>query len=476
VGPAAVLDTDGIWMPDGTHRDPPHPLSHVGHIADLVEQLHLGTQVTPYRSEPGQIWVTDPMLTLLGVDTTDLGDDASTRGTQLRERTAEAPMVTAALADGWQLGGKGGDRMGTWTRVWRGDKRGVFVALLSGMSHEPLETPVLGDDPAPATLARRLGLFADAVGAPWAMSGSTTGIDLMISLRAKDRTRLFTPHEPVPPALMNTLESDFLWSRKPTESESAHRYVHAYDRGGSYAAGLAGLELGIGAPTHHPDGGSFDPKLPGYWKVEVPDAADWRHPHPFNARSATTMWVTTPTLALGYELGYEQPVLAAYTWSEHGRILDPWYARIRDARSQLDVDDADAQIARNMLKVVYAHTFGMMGSELHMRHRMGYAPERRHHIVAKARANVLRRVLQIGRDSDRWPVAVTADTLLYTSDDPDPVTAWPGKPDTWGRGFGQYKAEASGLLAAQLGELGKDKYGGKKLLEHDWDPAQGERR
>jgi len=118
-----------------------------------------------------------------------------------------------------------------------------------------------------------------------------------------------------------------------------------------------------------------------------------------------------------------------------------------------------------------------MGSEQHMRHRMGYAPERRHHIVAKARANVLRRILQIGRDSDRWPVAVTADTLLYTSDDPDPVTAWPGKPNTWGRGFGQYKAEASGLLAAQLGELGKDKYGGKKLLEHDWDPAAaGERR
>ncbi len=472
-GPAAVLHTDGIWMPDGTHRDLPQPLSHVGHIAALVDELHLGTQVTSYRSEPGQIWVTDAMLRQLDIDTTDLDKGDSTRGTQLRERTAESVLVTAAREEGWKLGGKGGDRLGTWTRVWRGEKRGVFVALISGMSPDPSETPVLSDDPAPATLARRLGLFAAAVGAPWAMSGSTTGIDLMISLRAKDRDKLFTPHEPVPPAAMNTLESDFRWSRKPTEAEAAHRYVHGYDRGGSYAAGVAGLELGVGTPTHHPDGVAFDPKLPGYWKVEIPDAADWRYPHPLNPRGSTpSMWVTTPTLAMGYELGYEQPVLQAYTWSEHLRILDPWYARVRDARTQLDIDDVDAQAARDMLKVVYAHTFGMMGSELHMRNRMGYAPDRRHHIVAKARANVLRRILQIGRDSDRWPVAVTADTVLYTSDDPDPISAWPGKSNTLGRGFGQYKAEASGLLVEQLAHLGTGNgYRGKDLLDTEWDPA-----
>jgi len=92
--------------------------------------------------------------------------------------------------------------------------------------------------------------------------------------------------------------------------------------------------------------------------------------------------------------------------------------------------------------------------------------------VAKARANVLRRILQIGRDSDRWPVAVTADTLLYTSDDPDPISAWPGKSTTLGRGFGQYKAEASGLLVEQLAHLGAGNgYRGKELLDTEWDPA-----
>jgi len=473
--PAAVLHTDGIWMPDGTRHDLPSPLSHVGHIAALVEQLQLGTQVTPYRVEPGQIWVTAAMLTHLGIDTATLGEDPSALGSQMRELTAGTPLVTGALEQGWQLGGKGGDRLGAWTRVWRADsdKRGVWVALIAAMNHDPLDMPVLGDDPTPAVLARRLNLFAAAVQAPWAMGGSTTGIDLMISLRAKDKHKLFTPLEPVPPARVATLEQDINWSRRPTEAESAHRHVHAYDRGGSYAAGIAGLELGIGAPTHHPSGTSFDAKLPGYWRIEVPDAGDWRLPHPLNPRGrapSQPVWVTTPTLALAVELGYEQPILEAYTWAEHSRILDPWYDRIRKARTMLDVDDSDSQAARNQLKVVYTRTIGMLGSEEYMRTRPGYAPDRRHHIVAKARANILRRVRQIGQDSDQWPVAVTADTIIYTSPDPDPISAWPGAVKHLGRGFGQYKPEASGLLAEQLPHLGEAVYRGKELLDHNWDP------
>ncbi len=474
--PAAVLHTDGLWMPDGTRHDLPSPLSHVGHIAALVEQLQLGTQVTPYRVEPGQIWVTAAMLTHLGIDAAALGEDPSALGAQMRELTAGTPLVTGALEQGWQLGGKGGDRLGAWTRVWRADsdKRGVWVALIAAMNHDPLDMPVLGDDPTPAVLARRLNLFAAAVQAPWAMGGSTTGIDLMISLRAKDKHKLFTPCEPVAPARVATLEQDINWSRRPTEAESAHRFVHAYDRGGSYAAGIAGLELGIGAPTHHPEGTSFDAKLPGYWRIEVPDAGDWRLPHPLNPRGrapAQPVWVTTPTLALAVELGYEQPVLEAYTWAEHSRILDPWYDRIRKARTMLDVDDPNSQAARNQLKVVYTRTIGMLGSEEYMRTRPGYAPDRRHHIVAKARANILRRVRQIGQDSDRWPVAVTADTIIYTSPDPDPTAAWPGAVKHLGRGFGQYKPEASGLLTEQLPHLGEAVYRGKELLDHNWDPS-----
>ena len=39
--------------------------------------------------------------------------------------------MTEALEEGWSLGGKLGDRLGTWTRVWHGDERGVWVAFVS---------------------------------------------------------------------------------------------------------------------------------------------------------------------------------------------------------------------------------------------------------------------------------------------------------------------------------------------------------
>ncbi len=473
-GPAAVLHTDGVWLPDGTRIDVPDPLRHVGHIAELVERLRLGTQVTKWRAEPGQIWVTGAAAGALGLDVDALPADPTKRVEAVRGLTRGTPLVTGALDEGWQVG-KPGDCLSAWTRVWRGEARGVWVALIPAMNADPLEIPVLGDTPAPGTLAQRLTLFAGALGAPWAMSPSSTGLDLMISLRAKDRDRLFTPREPVPPARIPNLENDLNWSRVPTAQEQACRFVHAYDRGGSYAAGIAGLELGIGPAVHYPQGRPFDAKLPGYWQIEVPEAGDWRMPHPLNPRGALParpVWVTTPTLAFAIELGHEAPILSAHVWPEHARVLDPWYERVRDARTALDVADVNAQTARDLLKVVYTRTIGMLGSEEWMRNRPGYAPDRRHHIVAKARANILRRIVQIGRAADRWPVAVTADTLLYVSDQPDPVDAWPGKPAQLGRGFGQFKPEASGLLVEQLAHLNGRDYRGKELLDHDWAPPE----
>lgn len=461
--PAAVLDVDGLWLPDGTVHPLEVPVRHVGDVAQLVERFGLGTKVTDRRVEPGQIWLTAAVLAEMGLDLSQLPADTSKRVEVIRQVTHGAPLVELARAQGWQVGGTG-DRLSTWTRVWRGEQRGVWVALIPGMSTDPKEMPVLGDDPAPGALARRLGLFAEHLRAPWTLTPHTTGIDLMITLRARDRERLFAPRPPVRPAEVANLEAEINWSRVPGEAERAMRYAHAYDRGGSHAAGVAGLELGIGEAVHHPDGVAFDPKLPGYHLVEIPDADTWQHPHPLNPRGnlpARPVWVTTPTLQLGYEAGYEVKVLEAYVWPEHGRVLDPWYERIRDARAGLDVDDVDSQLARDLLKVVYTRTIGMLGSHEWMSDRYGYDPARRHHIVAKARANLLRRVMQIGRDSGQWPVAMTQDTIVYASDEPDPHLAWPGQAQHWGRGFGQFKHEATGLLADQLPYLNGRDYRGK---------------
>ncbi|GAA3132988.1 hypothetical protein GCM10020255_007300 [Rhodococcus baikonurensis] len=80
-------------------------------------------------------------------------------------------------------------------------------------------------------------------------------------------------------------------------------------------------------------------------------------------------------------------------------------------------------------------------------------------------------MVKIGKASDRWPVAISNDTVLYVSDNSDPIASWPGEQETLGRGFGQYKWEGSALLADQVEFLTGKGYRGKDQLHLDWNAA-----
>lgn len=473
--PAAVLHTDGLWLPDGTCIELDEPIVHVGQVAELAYDHHIGYQLTPKFAEPGQIWITDDACEAFGIDIEAIS--RRDRAKSLRQLTEGLDFVTLAVNEGWSLGGAGEDptahRLGTWTRVYRDDKRGVMVALIAGMSTGPEEMPILADDPTPAQIARRLQLLADALRFPWKINAGVTAVDLMLQTRTKKwspqewKTVVFAPSTTTPPFGIGDVESDFDWSRPPTGDESQRRYLHAYDRGGSYVAGIAGLELPIGNPTHHPEGAPFDARTPGYWLVEIPESSDWQMPYVLNPRGlqfTEPKWVTTPTLERALAMGYQPAVLEAWTWPQHGRVLLGWYERFRDASGALDTDDADAQAARNQAKIIRTHGIGIIGSDEHLKGKTGYSPERRLHVLAKAKANIAYRLQQIGERTGQWPLAVATDTVLYASDDPDPVTAWPGGPDTFGRGFGQYKPEGSTLLAEHLDFLNGRDYRGKREL------------
>ncbi|EUA40279.1 putative transcriptional regulator [Mycobacterium avium subsp. avium 2285 (R)] len=473
--PAAVLHTDGLWLPDGTCIEIDEPITHVGQVAELAYTHQIGYRLTPKFSEPGQIWITEDACVSFGIDVEAIS--RRDRAKSLRQLTEGIDFVTLAVAAGWSLGGAGEEpsaqRLGTWTRVYREDKRGVMIALIPGMGSGPDEMPVLAGDPTPAQIARRLKLLADALRFPWKINAGVTAVDMMLQTRTKKwspqewKSVVFAPSTTTPPFGIGDVESDFDWSRVPTADERQRRYVHAYDRGGSYVAGIAGLELPIGDPIHHSEGIEFDPKTPGYWLIEIPDESDWRLPYVLNPRGLKftgPKWVTTPTLERAIELGYQPTILEAWTWPQHGRVLVGWYERFRDASTALDTDDTDAQAARNQAKVIRTHGIGIIGSDEHLKGKTAYSPERRLHVLAKAKANIVYRLHQIGEATGQWPLAVATDTVLYASDDPDPVSAWPGGASTLGRGFGQYKPEGSAVLADHLEYLNGRDYRGKRDL------------
>lgn len=465
---AAVIDTDGIWCSNGEHLPLPQLPNHLGDLVVLNQQLRLGTRldVPASLTEGGQLWVGDRLARHMGIDMDAIRQAPATRrDSAVKELTAGCAAVTDALATGYRIGGDG-DRMGLWTRVWNGPDKALWVVLRAALD-DATNMPLLAGDPGHEVLARRLGLLAHHLGYPYKLSPQTTGLDLAKALRWRDHERLFAIHDPVEPATL-PVEADLNWTRKPTAEELAeHQWVHAYDRSGSYLAGLAGLDLSVGAATHHPDGAPFDPKTPGYWRIEIPEGGDWRYPNPLDPlgnAAGRVRWVTTPTLTLATELGYAPEVIEAYTWAEKARVFDSWYTRVRNARTALDTGDPDAHAAREQLKAIYTQTIGMIGSHQYMGGRKMYAPERRHAIIAKARSNIMRRVLQIGQDTGRWPVAIMTDTVIYTSADPDPVTAWPGDPDWLGRDLGRYKPEGTTTLAEHAKFLTGGQYRGKDLI------------
>src|SRR5208337_3047051 len=97
-------------------------------------------------------------------------------------------------------------RLGTWTRVYRDDQRGVMVALIPGMGEGPDEMPILADEPTPAQIARRLQLLADALRFPWKINAGVTAVDLMLQTRTKTwsprdwRDVVFAPSTTTPPS------------------------------------------------------------------------------------------------------------------------------------------------------------------------------------------------------------------------------------------------------------------------------------
>lgn len=490
-GPAVVLDVDVVGLPDGSEVEHPFEIDSLAAVARLVEHYHLGVEVTKVHTEAGQVWITAAMLARLGVSVPKVKDPRKLIET-FREATRGIPLVVDAVQAGWDIGGSSGEgpSLGRWTWMRRGPHQALvaMIPLMVDLSAQPL----LEGDPAAGHLARRLALFAETYRHPFKMSAQTTGFDYVRTLRWKERVAIT---EPQVDHVFQQAELDGNWTRRPTEPEMKLPYLHGYDRGGSYAAGLSsGGHFGVGQPVHIEGPVELERTTYGLVRIaELPDGGDWRAPHPLVADVGFPpreggFWRHTTTLRWAQERGYEPEILEAWIWPRTMPIFATWYTRLRDARTRLlDLEaagDPDARPAIEQLKAVYTRMIGQMApSDVDRKGEAWYAPDRRWGIIAQSRVNIERLIWSIGTATEAsgarggmgiWPVAMDNDTIVYASDDPDPVTAWPGDPSRLGTGIGQMKWEGSTMMADHLDHLSGQQWFGKDELTKDWNPG-GER-
>ncbi|MEU7599404.1 transcriptional regulator, partial [Streptomyces sp. NPDC039022] len=236
---------------------------------------------------------------------------------------------------------------------------------------------------APAELARLLGVYASRVMTPHG-STAVTGLELMTALHPAPRAfeqdadgKRHSGHHPgslgkdpvdcapcdapdghplladlprfhVRGPAEKLFEEAYDWTRPMTDAECLRRNLVGLDVNMVFAAGVNGLILGLGAPTHVKNP-FFDALLPGSWLVDlshvdlsrVKVAKDrWAQlnadllPSPFTPmgeRPEGPAWYATPTVAYAVELGYEVAPIEAYVRYGNGRYPGGWYTRPHDA-------------------------------------------------------------------------------------------------------------------------------------------------
>ena len=472
--PAAVVSADTAFLPGGQQVPwDATVVPHLGEVATLVgaDRLALGWGGGEDRlPDLGQVWLTTDAVQALGLPASLPVDDKPR--TKALEKLVEHPMVTTAVEAGWEV-----KRVGMWTRIWHPQllRSGALLVMLPWNRLDGVA--LYGDDPAPGELADRLHRFAAATQVSYRITPAATGLDLIDHFRPprKDRDDMLGqgrgrvavvrgPAE-LPPFLQDTddtrvanIERDFSWHRPYStllEQERAARFVHGYDRNASYLTPWRNLELGVERLVHRTGADAVwdGSEKPGYFLVEDWDWPHWHLPDPGQANGgrfagAGKVWVTVHTLRQLSRHGITPAVHESYTWEVTARYLDRAGETLVKARKDLDPTDP----ALATIKGMYASTIGKLGQREHRVDDHLWRPDWRHHDIAATRTAILHTLTQIAEGpTPAAAVMVDHDLIVFTSDEPDPVKAWPGDPAKLNDNPGGWKVYGSALLE-QWGE------------------------
>jgi DNA-binding transcriptional regulator YiaG len=272
-------------------------------------------------------------------------------------------------------------------------------------------------------------------------------------------------HQRTPEEVLN--EEAYQWSRPLTDAECTRPYVVGIDVNMAFAAAANRLTVGLSAPVHvHRP--VFDAKVPGSWLVDLSHISlDERLPSPFTPtgeRPQGPAWYATPTVAYAVELGYQVHPVEAYLRYEHGPYLDAWYTRLRDAYLATMADlgitpgmpeeefltamatyQQTAPVPAAVLGAIKATVKGGIGKLRERPRGSGWRPgepwpalarptwrpDIRAAVIANARTNMHRKMLNLATHADLYPLAVLSDCAVYPADGPSPLDFLPyrdGKP------------------------------------------------
>lgn len=419
-----VLDASGLHM----HGSPVIPASAPGNVGDAMDlAIAHGLE---------QVWL-HPNLDLGGLpDELPEGMD--------RIKGHPHPFVTDSLPTHEVRPGGLHEWLEGWRRPQEGEEKTPSAAVVN--ARYLLDPRMSGSADGPSLLAI-LARFADTTGVAYVRSPARTSMALVMQTHPRQHGgRQLGSSKDWPIRIPSNVETNMVWHRPLLSAETSRRYVHGFDANAAFLAACPSLPLGIGEPEHRTgDAAAFDPKLPGYWLVELRTPHAGILPDPFHpqGKGDGPEWHSTPAVALAAGMGQKPEPVEALVWPEHSAYLRGWQERLRDAREELMADPSpEAKAAYSIVKECYATFPGWLARGGHRLEATFYRRDWFHAIVAQSRTNVYRRLEKL---SDA-PFAFNVDAAYFATDEPDPEVFAKSIGLPLGTRLGQYKRSGSGLL------------------------------
>jgi hypothetical protein len=286
-------------------------------------------------------------------------------------------------------------------------------------------------------------MFHDLMGVAYHRSPGVAGLSLLQHLYPKGKTKpiVWQSDGPADAYELQYYPEDF-------RRADPARYVHGYDRRRSGLAAMGNLQVARYA-LRHTRKRTFDQRLAGWWRVEVPAWNDPTMPNPAGycehdaggPNHVCIRWLTTPTIVLLNELatqGVSEGVRFMHdSWvADQSRLFEQWANVIEHAHSQAEKamsgrDSAglplahamDAERVRDAVKAVYRETPGMFAAASSWVRRPDWFAAK----VALERCNAWRAVWRSTRAALRpqYPCMVDGDKWWFPSDVEDGVAAAP---------------------------------------------------
>lgn len=408
-----VIDTDVTWV-EGIGRG--------GYVETPEWALNGITELVASASKSAQVARCDEITVIL--EPNAVAKLGLPKKAPVKEYTAKNHAALKRLRDnGWKV-----SQLTPWTTVWTpGDYRPDVHIGIGPWLHENNNALHAAD---PGNLAYRLASFQNITGAAFHGNPGLPALTVLRNMPApRDERRRpikveWTPHwENCVPALSDCEKA---YAKFVNPDEKPFPFMHGYDATRQYLAAASNTLVALGE-LRRTGNRSFHRSIAGYWKIKAPAWNVPGLPNPSGYEAGAECWVASPTMELLEDLdqaGYLAfpEILESWTANEDVRqFFRPWATRLNECYKQSLLDTTlDGAAVTKTIKDMYKIGIGLMHAP---RGRKVCRPDWHHSIIAKARANIFRKMFAVFIQMGIAPIAIDHDKIWYGTHHEDPA-AW----------------------------------------------------